>query len=376
MKILITFPSASLGGSERAMLETIYAIKKASNIKVDVIIPKDGALIDELTKICDKIYVFPFLWWMGSRKKTLFRRGKDLLSSVKVIYKWRKLILKNKYDTTITSTLTFPQLALASYFTPAKHCWYIHEFGKEDHGFIYHINRKLYYALINHFSTRVIVNSTIVFEKFKQFLLTEKMKMIYYSVDINPTLKITKEYNTNSTFILAVIGRKARGKRQEDAIKALHILQDKGISTELLLVGSEDPEYKKELLELCEKLQLQNKVQFIAFTSDPFEYYHKADAVLVTSRLEAFGRVAIEAMKLEKPVIMSNSGSGSEIIKHQETGLLYEAGDEKDLADKIQCLYEDLETRKKIAQNGYKWAYENCNIEKHGKEFLEILNSL
>lgn len=52
-----------------------------------------------------------------------------------------------------------------------------------------------------------------------------------------------------------------------------------------------------------------------------------ADIVVVPSRYEAFGLVAVEAMMLEKPVIATAAGGLQEIVNHGKTGLLTEPGD-------------------------------------------------
>lgn len=52
-------------------------------------------------------------------------------------------------------------------------------------------------------------------------------------------------------------------------------------------------------------------------------YYEACDAVIMPSRWEAFGLVAIEAMKYGKPVIASNRGALPELISNDETGFIF-----------------------------------------------------
>lgn len=53
-------------------------------------------------------------------------------------------------------------------------------------------------------------------------------------------------------------------------------------------------------------------------------YYAACDAVIMPSRWEAFGLVAVEAMKYGKPVIVSNRGALPEIIKDGENGCVFD----------------------------------------------------
>lgn len=77
-----------------------------------------------------------------------------------------------------------------------------------------------------------------------------------------------------------------------------------------------------------------------------------ADAGLVTSENEAFGRTTIEGMLSMMAMIGRNSGGTSEQIKNDETGLLYD-GSVSDLARCICTLAEDRGLLQKFAKAGF-----------------------
>jgi glycosyltransferase involved in cell wall biosynthesis len=64
----------------------------------------------------------------------------------------------------------------------------------------------------------------------------------------------------------------------------------------------------------------------------------ESDAVIMPSRWEGFGLVALEAMRLGKPVIASRRGALPEIVQHGETGILFEPGDPRHLATLLSDL--------------------------------------
>lgn len=71
-------------------------------------------------------------------------------------------------------------------------------------------------------------------------------------------------------------------------------------------------------------------------------YLHECDVVAVPSRWEGFGLVAIEAMRMGKPVIASDIGGLSEIVVHGKTGFLVPPGDAEALRDAF-CSLENGE---------------------------------
>jgi glycosyltransferase involved in cell wall biosynthesis len=71
------------------------------------------------------------------------------------------------------------------------------------------------------------------------------------------------------------------------------------------------------------------------------DVYHHADVYINSSLMEAFTLPILEAMASGVPVIASKVGGTPEIIKHQETGLLFESDDAQSLADGIIRLLED-----------------------------------
>lgn len=86
-----------------------------------------------------------------------------------------------------------------------------------------------------------------------------------------------------------------------------------------------------------------DKVTFLGWV--PHEklasYYSQCDAVVMPSRWEAFGLVAIEAMKYGKPVIVSNKGALPEIVKDGENGLVFDFDDSKSLQSVLGKLSKD-----------------------------------
>jgi glycosyltransferase involved in cell wall biosynthesis len=67
---------------------------------------------------------------------------------------------------------------------------------------------------------------------------------------------------------------------------------------------------------------------------------------------ETFGRTIIEAYAKGTPVVASRLGAMAELVDHQRTGLLHQAGDPVDLAAQVQRLLDDRRLRKRLRHAG------------------------
>lgn len=114
------------------------------------------------------------------------------------------------------------------------------------------------------------------------------------------------------------------------------------------------------LLKIREELGVESFVNFIGKKNqDELPYYYAAaNMVVVPSKYESFGIVALEAMACGTPVIASDVGGLACLVKNEETGFTIPDGDISALADKIALLINNPELRKKIGVQAAKYAKE------------------
>ncbi len=124
--------------------------------------------------------------------------------------------------------------------------------------------------------------------------------------------------------------------------------------------------YKKRLIRLVEQYRLINDVIFIDnFELMPIAY--KISDIVISSSIEpeAFGRVAVEAQAMEKPIIASNIGGSNETIIDEKTGFLYPAGNSDILSQKLSHIFDlNDETLKSMGIEGRKNVMKKFNVEK------------
>lgn len=157
-------------------------------------------------------------------------------------------------------------------------------------------------------------------------------------------------------------------KDQPTLIRALQFLPKNVI---VQFVG--DGEKRKECEQMVEALNLSDRVSFSGIRIDVPELLKSADIVVMSSHWEGFGLAAAEGMAAGKPTIASDVAGLREVVSG--AGLLFEKGNEKDLADKIISLLDDDELYKKVAQQCFERA-KQYDIKTMVDEYIELYNEI
>ena len=118
-------------------------------------------------------------------------------------------------------------------------------------------------------------------------------------------------------------------------------------------LGQQQNEEMARLHALRDELGLQDLITFLgARDQDSLHYYFAASEFLVMpSHYESFGMVALEAMACGAPVIVSDVGGLSQLVKHNQTGLRVKVNDPTALADAMETLLTDEVKRRRIGHS-------------------------
>jgi glycosyltransferase involved in cell wall biosynthesis len=145
---------------------------------------------------------------------------------------------------------------------------------------------------------------------------------------------------TDSAFVMGMVTRISRKKRQDVAVRALHALRERGVEAVLLLVGDMgSADYIKELTSLGAELGIAEHVRMHAFMPDPRRAYAAADALVVCMGWEGLGQCILEAIAGGVPAIVPRSDTGpAEVIRDGQEGFHYTPYDSNDLAQQAENL--------------------------------------
>ena len=235
-------------------------------------------------------------------------------------------------------------------------------------------------------SDLVIAGSNFIFshinENYSKYLLPKKKFLVIFrgiNTDFFNPKKIKetdknllrKKWNIDENKkIILLPGRLTYWKGQEMFIESISLL--KKISPDLnfivVVLGSDQGRkiYKKKLIRLVEQHRLNNEIIFIDHLDLMPIAYEISDVVVSASvEPEAFGRISVEAQSMEKPIIASNIGGSNETIINDRTGFLFEAGNSKNLSEKLNEVLNLSEvTRNGIGAEGRKNVIKKFNVEK------------
>lgn len=374
MRVCFISHSAGRYGAELALLELLRGLL-CSDVEILVLVPKKGPLLDELDRLNIEWRIIGYPVWMSRPKRLpsrLIRLLKTALMSIRVAW----VIRKWKADVVYTNTVVIGAGALAARLVRIPHVWHSHESLKHNPSQKFDLGEQTTSYLLNRLSAAIIVTSRSVKNDYKHLPDPDKIRIVYQSVTPRASAGSPEPVQKRLFFQCIIIGSLHPWKGQDQAISALARLAGRNINAHLLLVGDDGKRYRTQLVQQAADLGMTRRITFYGYAEDPLPLIKNADVVLVCSRWEAFGRVAVEAMLAGKPVIGSARGATAEIIQHGQTGLLYEWNNIEDLAKKIQFLHGNPEEARRIGHTAQQWATNRFTQDRYTQEILDILSEV
>lgn len=109
----------------------------------------------------------------------------------------------------------------------------------------------------------------------------------------------------------------------------------------------------EELRAKADALRIGDRVRFVRWREDVSDVVGSADLVVIPSRSEGFGRAALEAMAVRRPVIAAATGGISSLIDHEVSGILVPPDDPLAISEAAVRLLLDRSFAERIATRGY-----------------------
>jgi len=249
-----------------------------------------------------------------------------------------------------------------------------------EHGNLLHSKKRLHNILIRLYKKSAdlfLVVSKKIKNKLMEYGIDESnIKILYSFINLdkydkkNIKIDIKKKKEEMGIepddYVIGFSGRLCRVKGCEYLIRSLPSIDFKH---KVLIAG--EGELRHELENLANELSVRDRVKFLGYRSNMLDIYPLFDVLVVPSLSEGSPLSPAEAQALGIPVVGADVNGINEFLIHKENGLLFEAKNEKDLADKLNLLYNDISLKDRLIRNGLE------NIKNYSlHRYMENLNNI
>jgi glycosyltransferase involved in cell wall biosynthesis len=187
-----------------------------------------------------------------------------------------------------------------------------------------------------------------------------------------------------------------RQKGWQELVSAAEILVREGVRAQFVIMGGgvRPPEYFKtprgRALEMMNLLvdeesaitalvaekHLEDHFSFLPFTADTGEIYNALDIVTFPNQGIGLGRPVLEAAMYGKPVVASGSIDGAGVLLPNETGLLLQDANPRELASALRLLIEDPELRRRLGAAAAEHAREKFDPARNARTVERMYDEL
>jgi glycosyltransferase involved in cell wall biosynthesis len=173
--------------------------------------------------------------------------------------------------------------------------------------------------------------------------------------------------------LIVWLGKIRRYKCPRHAVEAMPEVVRRIPEARLVIAGRRDDEaYEAELLELAERLGVKGRVELRLNISEAekWELLARAQALVVTSPVEGFGIVIVEANRCGTPIVATD-GVPSETLRDGYNGLRVPFGDGEALSRVLVRLLSDAQLFETLSRNARRHAGE-FSVESVGRRLEEV----
>ena len=200
--------------------------------------------------------------------------------------------------------------------------------------------------LLGRMSDRIVAISHAVARTVRRYASASQIDVVYNGIDARAFAASARPGALRaelglppSAALVGMVGQLVPWKGHRVFLEAMSRIAGSVRHANGILVGSDlfgdHPEYVAELHALPRTMGLSDSVHILGYRRDVATVMADIDVLMVPSVNEPFGRVALEAMSLRKPVVASDSGGLPEIVVNEVTGRICPTGDAAAFGDAV-----------------------------------------
>jgi len=168
---------------------------------------------------------------------------------------------------------------------------------------------------------------------------------------------------------LLCLGRLIHDKGFHTAVQAFATIRQRFPTARLTIAG--DGPARPDLEGQVRALGLEEAVRFTGWVNpeDVAATINRASIVLMPSREESFGLVALESGLMGRPVVASRVGGLPEVVQHGETGLTVTRDDPQALAEAAIDLLEDPDLARRFGKAGRERGLATFSLDRYVDQY-------
>jgi len=197
----------------------------------------------------------------------------------------------------------------------------------------------------------------------------DRLKLFVCGYETNPVSMTGSERNegraalncSSSDFVFVNVARFWPEKAHDILLEGFRLVLRQHSNARLWLLGS-GPE-ESSVRNMVEQMQLQDSVQFLGFRSDLERILAMSDVQVHPSDMEGVPLAVCAGLAAGLPVLATEVGGLSEIIRSGENGILIPPRDSQRLAQEMIRLLEDAQFRHQLGEAGKDFIQEEYSLK-------------
>lgn len=373
-----------MGGASRCLV-TMAKEMKARGHRVCVVLPfRNCPVAKTLRKEGITVYSVFFGWWMepkywGYWMKFCFSilYGLEWIGTKRISW----IIRKEKADIVHSNSSVIDVGCRSALRCGVPHVWHFREFGDLDYQLIFLKGREKSLRFIQDARSNNIFISKSLREYYSDLPDSDTYNRVIYDGVSEEYLNYHDKFSEKGKIVFLISGNFQRNKRQDIVAKAAKQLKNEGVKDyQVIMAGGvadtkDSRLYYAEVLEYVRREQL-DCIEMAGYVSDMNTLRKKVHVEIVASKMEAFGRVTVEAMLSGNPVLASDTGANRELIVDGKTGWFFKEGDADALAEKMKDILENRQILDQMGQRAYREAQKKYLSNRNTEEIEDFYNTI
>lgn len=223
------------------------------------------------------------------------------------------------------------------------------------------------------------------------FMPVENVQVLHLGVDVDrfrPCLeeraRLRKAFDLQpGSLLVTLMARFQQVKGHDLFLQACRLVARRYPQAQFVIAGENisgaagDEVFRERILATIKSdAELQNRVHFAGWVSQPEKLLAISDVVVSCSRFESFGMVLVEAMACGVPVVSTNVGGPSETVVDGETGFLVPPGQAGRIAERVLVLLGDEDLRRCMGEAGRARVVDSFSLNRYVLGFTRVIESL